>query len=414
MNGTPSTPRTQGALGCSRRLRGLLAIVVVVTALPLVTPARAITPEQAQLAELKRLRAQVANEVQLAAYDLLDELVYGWTQSPPFATQTHVFLADMTVPVGLGTGLGGLLEDHLAGLLLANPSTRVTLAHCPACVATLVHSGPKGTVISRGLDNPEALARIGGPQGRHGLYVDLTAEGSWLVLRARVTRLTPELPIVWSRTLSAAVGTPSMLRHSSRLKSAAEARQEYLDALNGRSVFTVPVRFVVRTYAAGYETDIAPVPTIWLQTGFELAMTQARAWTASAIFGYAWLPEAYDGLMVQARMSRLISGRTRSLTGPDLYLFFGGALMTLDGPAVGPFGTSNMDRLLREAAESVSTRATFGGLHLGLEFRVGNRIGASVFLEHMPAYTDGDQLGVFLQNDIVDFHSLGVEVSFCF
>ena len=391
-----------------------LAALVVAGLLPAPETAIAASPEQAQLAELEKLRRQVANEVQLSAYDLLDELVYHWTCAPPFATPTPVVLADMTVPVGLGSGLEGLLENHLAALLFANPSTRITLSHCPSCTSLLVHSGPKGTVVSRGLDAPEVLERIGGPGGRHGLYIDISAEGAWLVLRARITRLTPDLPIVWSRTLSSAVGTPSLLRHPGALKSAADARREYLDALAGRRSFTVPIRFAVRAYAATEEATVAPAPIIWMQTGFELAMTQARAWTASLMVGYAWLPDAYDGLMIQSRVSRLISGSTRSLTGPDVYLFLGGALMSLDGPAIAPFTTDDMDQLLRQAAGSESVRASFGAIHMGLELRVGNRIGASFFLEDMPAYNKEDRIGVFLDNNILDFHSLGAEVTFCF
>lgn len=377
------------------------------------TWALAITAEEAQLVELKRLRAQVANEVQLSAYDLLDELVYHWTQSPPFGKETPVFLAGLTVPVGLGTGLEGLMENHLAALVLANPQTKVRLSHCPSCTAVLVHSGPQGTVVSRGLDNPKALAKIGGPEGRHGLYIDVSAEGAWLVLRARITKLTPDLPIVWSRTISAAVGTPSMLRQPSGLKSAAEARQEYLAVLNDRGPFTVPIRFAVRTYEAG-DTGVAPPPLIWLQTGFETALSQARAWTASVMVGYAWLPEAYDGLMIQSRFSRLISGNAHSLTGPDVYLFFGGALITLDGPAISPFQTDDITQILQAAAESADAQATFGTFHIGLEARIGNRIGASVFLENMPAYSDSDSVGVFYKLGFLDFHSMGAEVSFCF
>lgn len=393
-------------------MRWLGALVVLgVCCAP--APALAATAEEAQAIELDKLRAQVANQVQLATYDLLDELVYHWTQSPPFGAPTPVFLAGLTVPVGMGTGLEGLLENHLAALLLANPNTRVTLSHCPACTAVVVHSGAKGTVVSRGLDNPEALARIGGTGGRHGLYVDVAAEGAWLVLRARITQLTPDLPIVWSRTLSSAVGTPSLLRQPEALKSAAAARREYLDALNDRGPFAVPVRFTVRAYELGASSSASPPPIIWLQTGFEVALTQARAWTAGVVLGYSWLPDAYDGFMAQARMSRLLSGSEHSLTGPDIYLFIGGALMSLDGPAIAPFRTDNFDQILMEAQGSTSTRATFGALHLGLEFRVGNRIGASVFLENMPAYNDSEQIGVFVES-VIDFHSFGSEVTFWF
>ncbi len=371
-------------------------------ALALAGPAGARTPEEAQQAALLELRREVAGQVQLSAADLLDELVYRWTQAPPFAEPTPVVLADLSVPVGLGTGLAGLLDNHLAELLLANPTSRVTLSACPACTAMVVRSGPEGTVVARGVDDPVALEKLGALGGRHALYIDFAAEGASLVLRARITRLTPDLPIVYSHTISSAVGAPSLLRSPSRLKSAAEARDEYLDALDGRGPFTIPVRFAVRTYAAADEGGIPPTPLVWLQTGFEASLTQARRWTASVVLGYAWLPEAYDGYMVQSRMSRLISGPTRSLTGPDIYLFLGGALMTVDGQAVA---------LLSD--NGGQGRGTFAGLHLGLEMRVGNRIGASVFLENMPAFNDSERIGTFLDWGL-DFHSFGAEVSFCF
>lgn len=387
--------------------------VFVLSQLALSAPAHANPATDAQQAELVKLRARIADQVQLSAFDLLDELVLEWLQTPPFTKPTAVFLASMTVPVGLGTGLQALLENHLAALLLANPSSRVKYSHCPSCTATLVHSGPKGTVVSLGLDNPEALARIGGAGGRHGLHIDITAEGAWLVLRARITQLTPDLPIVWSRTLSTAAGTPSLLRSPTALKSAEDARKEYLDALQGRGPFTFLTSVGVRSYASG-ASGITPTPVIWLQAGLEVPLTQARAWSASFVLGGAWLPDAYIGVMAQARVSRLISGNSRSLTHPNVYLFLGTALMTLDGPAVGVFRTSSADQLLRDAMQSVETRATFGALHLGVQARVGNRVSASVFFENMPHYLGSDRIGILLDPGIIDIHSVGAEVSLCF
>lgn len=369
--------------------------------------------EQAQRVELETLRAQVADQVQLTAFDMLDDLVFEWTQSPPFDEATPVFVADVSVPIGLGTALSSLLENHLAALLLANPSTNVVLSHCPSCQALVVHSGKDGTVVSRGLDNPEVLKRIGGAGGKHGLHIDFAAEGAWLVLRARITKLTPDLPIVWSRTLTSAAGKASLLRSPIALKSAEDARNEYLDALHGRGLFDLTLRFNVRSYSAG-SSGIPPPPIVWLQTGAELSLTHAHAWLASTVLGISWLPEAYLGLMLETRISRLISGRTRSLTHPDVYLFFGGTVTTLNGPAIGPFRTENSDQIRREATSLTDTRATFGALHLGLEVRLGNRLGAGLFLENMPYYQTDGRIGEMLDLGIVELHSLGVEVSVWF
>ncbi len=389
------------------------APLLILAALVAPLGARAQTAEQAQALELEKLRARVAGEIQLAAYDLLDQLVYEWTQAPPFGEATPVFVADVTVPVGLGTGLGGLMENHLAALLLANPSSGVTLSHCPACTAVMVHAGREGTIISRGLDNPEALAKVGGAEGRYGLYLDLAAEGAWLVLRARITRLTPDLPIVYSRTISSAVGTPSLLRDTHSLKSAAEARREYLDAINDRGPFRVPIGFGVRSFEAGEDTQVVPAPVAYLQTGFDVALSQARAWTSRFLIGFAWLPEAYTGFTVQARLSRLLSGTQHSLTGPDVYLFLGGAVMYLDGAAIAPFTLDNADQVLRAEAGRTETRAVFGGVHLGLELELGNRISAAVFLENLPSYNDSGRIGSVLDFGL-EFHSFGTEVTLCF
>ncbi|MED5370586.1 MAG: hypothetical protein VX899_06220 [Myxococcota bacterium] len=372
--------------------------------------------EDARDAELDRARAQVANQVQLSAYDLLDELVYQWTQEAPFATPTPVVLAGVTVPVGLGTGLEGLLENHLAKLLFENPTTHVQLAHCPSCTAVVVHSGPEGTVISRGVDNPQVLQELGGA-GKHALFIDVEAEGTWLVLRARITKLTPDLPIVWSHTLSTSASTPALLRQPDNLKSAEDARQEYLDVLEGHGPLTVPLRIGVRTYATrpNEAAGTAPPPFLWFQSGVELSPTRSQVWTTSFVGGYAIIPDAYQGLMGQVRLSRLLTGRHRSLTRPDLYLMGGASVSHVWGPATGGFSNDRLtaDQILA-SADGDDPSASFGAFHIGVDIRMGNRVGVSSFLETLPAYSGSNNLGAHVVFANVRFQSFGTEVSFCF
>ncbi len=380
-------------------------------ALAVLAPAWAASPEElAQLAELERVRARVADEVQLAAFDLLDELVYGWVSDPVFPTPTPVVLAGVTVPVGLGTGLQALVENHVAALLTKNPSTRVQLVHCPACSALVVRSGPASTVVSRGIDDPAVLE---GTSGQHALFLDLEAEGSWLVLRARLTRLTPELPIVWSHTLASSASTPALLRRPDDLKSAAEARQEYLDTLRDRGPLAVPLRLAIRTYAVPEDgLGVPPPPFLWLQSGVELGATPAQAWTASLLGGYSFIPQAYQGIMAQGRVNRLVTGRARAHTRPDLYAFVGAAVVSVWGPATAPFRDERVtaDDILLDA-DGEGPRTAFGALQGGLDLRVGYRVGVSAFLETMPSLNGSPNLGDHVRVLGVGFQSLGTEVT---
>lgn len=369
-----------------------------------------------QLAEVDALRGQVADQVHLAAFDLIDELVYGWTNEPLFESPTPVVLAGVTVPVGLGTGLEAQLEDHLVSVLTQNPTTHLQLVHCPACTAVVVHSGPEATILSRGIDDPAVLAELGAATGKNALFIDIEAEGTWLVLRARVTRLTPDLPIVWSHTIATSSSVPSLLRQPDALKSAAEAREEYLDALRGRGRIFIPARVAIRSYKGpGDGGGVPPPPFLWLESGVELSPNDSRAWTSSLLVGYSFIPQAYQGLMGHVRIDRLVTGRTRSLTHPDLYAFFGGSVITVWGPATASFQDQilNADQLLAAAAGE-GPRTSFGALQLGVDLRVGNRIGISTFLETIPDLANSENLGDYVRVFGVGFQSLGTEVTFWF
>jgi hypothetical protein len=381
------------------------------------------------MAEIDALRAQSASQIQLQAYDLIDELVFGWTQHPVFAVDTPVILADVTVPLDLGTGLQALIENHIAALMIAHPGTRMTLVHCPQCMSILVHSGATGTVISRGVDAPDALARTGAASDtRHALFLDFEAEGSSLVLRARITRLTLDLPIVYAQTLSSSTSSAALLRTGDHLVSAEQARKEFLDDLEGRGILLVPLRLVVRSYQPGSGSAvIGPVgiptgvgvseaPWVWLETGVEVALTHTRAWTAGLSLGYSWAPSLHDGWLAEARVSRLLTGSIHSLTRPDLYAYFGTAAINVHGPDALLFSQNVVDTSAILAAQNgTRPQTTFVAWQIGLELRIKNRIGASVFMESIPGLQNTPNLGNYFDPfGIVAFQTLGGEIDFWF
>jgi len=380
-------------------------------------PLAALADEQPDLAERQAelLRAEIANQIQLQAAELLDELVLGWTKEPPFETASPTVLAGLSVPVSLGTGLEAYLENHFAGLVVKNPGARVQLVHCPACSAWVVHSGAKGTVVSRGFDDPEALAQAGVTSGaKHAVFLDFETEGASLVLRARITTLDASLKIVAAKTLTTSTAVPALLRDNERLKSVAETRKEYLEVLGGRGLLVFPVRVAVRTFAPGFNSTAISTPFLWVMGGAEAAFSQGRAWTASLNLGFTWLPSAHVGVMAQGRVSRLLTGSSTSLTWPDLYLFVGGGVFFVQGRSALIFreSTPTIDEILN-INQNNEPRTTLGMFTTGLELRVKNRIGIGAYLETYPSVTNTDNIGTYLQL-IFNFQSFGVEVSFCF
>lgn len=394
-------------------MRRFIAILLVGLGLLVAGPASAGKIEEAQRAELERVRRRVASQVHLAAFDLVDEMLWGWVTEPVFSGPTPVVLAGVTVPVGLGTGLQAMLENHISMVIAANPGANVSLVHCPTCTQMLVHSGPAGTVISRGIDNPAVWAELAPSSDQYALFVDVEAEGTFLVLRARLTKLDPDLPIVWSRTLSSSVDTPALLRLPTDLKSATAAREEYLAALRSKSLIEVPVRLGVRAYAPPTNRiAIPPPPFVWLQSGVEIATNRSRNWTGSAIIGVTFFPQAYQGFMLQGRINGLLTGRMRSLSRPDLYLFLGGAVITAWGPGVASFSNERVDaaQLLAQDAGDPPT-VVFGTLQLGLDVRFGNRIGLGGYLEWLPSYRMSPNLGSFIRIGPLGLQTFGTEVS---
>lgn len=373
-----------------------------------------------RMTQVEQLRAQIANSVHLQANDLLDELVFAWTQTPPFDATTSVILADVVAPLGYGSGFEAMIENHLAELLINNPGSNVQLAHCPSCSSLMVHSDKGSTIISRGMDQPRALAKIRGDTGaQFALFLDFEAEGSALVLRARITRMSETLPIVAARTLSTKTSAPALLRTPTRLVSSAQARQEYLSILEERSPLSIPVKVALSAFAPPEDQAIRiPVPVPWVQIGAEYALTQARAWKGSLVVGATWIPQLQAGAMVQARIMRLISGTSTSLTHPNVYAFLGIGMGLLTGDTaqvLNPPPTPPPDD------EIFGPSATWLGLQGGLEVKVSRRVGVAVFLEVVPTLYANESVGDYLDAvlpgvglGVAQVNSIGGEAIFTF
>ena len=94
-------------------------------------PARAAAPvEEAQRAELDRLRAEIAGQVQLTAYDLVDELVLTWKNEPIFEK----------MEIDLGTEIVPRLSASSVNASKGTSSRRSSLTPPPSVGSAQRHS----------------------------------------------------------------------------------------------------------------------------------------------------------------------------------------------------------------------------------------------------------------------------------
>ena len=383
------------------------------------TSARAETDsaEDLKRSRLEKLRAVHANEIHLMASDLVDELVLAYRSAPPFPQSTPVIIADVNGPLGYGSGFESILENHFSERLIENPGTGLRLVHCPACHAITAHSDAKATIIAKGVDQPALLQKLGVETGAlYALYLDLEGEGQTLVLRARIVALESGLPVVHAKTISSDFLSPALLRSGTPLVTAAEARQNYLTAISEQGPVQIPVRVSVTNFASVDDgSSILVPPIVWIGAGGEFSLNHTRDWMGSILVGGTWIPSLYNGYLLQGRVSRLLSGSTASLTHPNLYLSFGASLIGLQGPVTLTLQPNQPNLSVVQQLLNNSTPLFFyPSFQIGLDLRVGNRVGVALIGESTPTLSDVTAIGRYVDFGPLQVHALSVEVSLCF
>jgi len=381
------------------------------------------TPGDAvEAAQAEALRARVASHVHLRAMNLLDELVLGMKTAPPVQETTAVAIGDVTGPFGWGTGFEALLENHLIDLLTRHPTTRLRPVLCAACRAVTVHATAGATVVARGVDLPDVLSRLGGTGATHALFVDVEAEGGDVVMRAQLVTLTPGLPIVWARTLTSSTAADALLRSDEHLVTAEEARAEYLAALRERGRLT-PIARVALLQFAPQEQEFfddftglplppaLPVaPLYWVMGGAELAFTNNREWLGSLVVGASYVPVLYTSALVQARLARLVSGKVASLVWPNVYVVGGLSLVGL----MGTEATKLRDPNGIFSTPTEDTMHAWPSVHIGVDVRLGQRLGAALTLEQTPTLYNRASIGAWGPAWPLQAQAVGAEVSLWF
>ncbi len=336
----------------------------------------------------ERTRAEMANSLQFYAQDLLDELVYQWTKNPPLRESTRVVVMGVNVPIGLNAQLAIMLEDHFFELLLKNPKAGLRPVHCIACVALVSRSTDNGVIIGRGSQVLPMDKHLPQVNADHALYIDIEAEGSRLVLRARLVEFTKDLPIVAAKSIATSTAQAPLLREPGALKSTDEVRQDYLNVLSRRFALNFPVKIATSLFlgAKTNNTEVVAIPPlIWLKLGTETSTTRDELWTGGMHLGISSLPESHDAWSLSGRLSRLISNEVRSLSRPDLYFFLEAGYLEMVGPSAAVFKSNAQitpgEIIAKDKKEKKEPKASETFARFGLEARIKEFYRMGVFAE---------------------------------
>lgn len=321
-------------------------------------------------------------DIRLMGADLVDEMIYDWKKQPPSREALPLVVAELVAPVGLDDRFQVEMENRLSEVLRFNPDVSVSLVHCSLCTRMIAKSTPQGTILARGIDQPEVLTELEREMpGRKALSLHFEAAGRELQLRAHIFELTPPQKIVWSKTYSTSMSARRALQSPTHLVGIDEARKEQDDIIAGRTTLQVVTRPVLRIFnSADPAIQVAPIP--FVEQSVENQLMPDRAVTSALTLGFASLKDSLSAWTVGGHVAKMLG--SPSLTMPDLYMFFGVHYIRMRGPTASAFSSEGEILYLKAIKPTAEPKASLGVFRLGLEVRIKYRLGMLAFLENYP------------------------------
>ncbi len=342
-------------------------------------------------------------DIRLMGADLIDELIYEWKKKSPATDPLNLVLAEIIAPVGLDDRFQLEVENRLYEVLRLNPDLPISLVHCSLCSRMVAKSTPKGTIITRGIDQMDALQELEKQMpGRTALALHFEAVGRELQLRARIFQLTPPQKIVWAKTLSTSMSARRALQDPTRIVGLDEARKEQNDIIAGRSTLSWTTRPVLRMFnSANSAIQVAPLP--FFEQSVESQLLPAKTVTSALTFGFSSLKDSLEAWTVGGHVAKLLG--EPSLTQPDLFMFLGVHYIRMRGATAAVFSADGENFFLQGIRPGAEPKASLVAFRLGLEVHVKYRLGMLAFLENIPLLNESET--VETKSLLVPYHALG-------
>lgn len=324
----------------------------------------------------------IFTDIRLMGADLIDEMVYSWKSSPPLNMKKGVVLTEITAPVGLDDRFSVFVENRLYEILQLNKDLPIELVHCTVCQQYIVKSTPKGTMISRGIDQPEVLKNLlEAFPDKIGLSLRFEAEGRELVLRATFFELDAKQKIVWARSYSTSMSARRVLRDGAPLVSLETARNQQRQILAGKDPLEITTRFTVSMFSGKAGNTVAPLP--FFEQSFEAVPLPRRNLRAAFTAGFISLKDSLEAWSVGGHVAKLMGAKSPSLVNPDYYWFLGLNYIRMRGPGAEVFNAGEID-VARMLDRGIEPKASITNWRLGVETHIKYKFGMLAYLQYSP------------------------------
>ena len=250
---------------------------------------------------MERSRLTAANQIQLYAVDMIDDLIYEWITNPPFNEATNLSLVSLDVPMGLNPRMKGILENHFYSLMAEHGETGIAISHCRSCTQLTAYNSGSQTIYGQGYDVlPRNKLTL--PQNAKLLFLDFSVDDHYMILRVKVVDDTPRKQVLYAKTIVKSSSEAPLLREDKNIVSKKQAREQYLKMLKKDYVYAVPLTLDVYSFEAADDAQVGIIPMVWWDISVEGGASMDRTWLFSAGAAFAYLPDSYAAFRMSGRL----------------------------------------------------------------------------------------------------------------
>ena len=383
--------------------------LIRLTILSLLISQTAFSMAESNYLTMERSRLTAANQIQLYAIDLIDELIYEWRKNPPSYGGENLSLVSLDVPMGLNSKMRGIVENHFYSLIANYSDIGIRMSHCRSCTQLTAYNNGFQTTYGQGYD-VLPTQKLGLPEKSKLLFLDFSVEDHYMVLRAKIVNNSAKREILYAKTIVKSSSEAPFLRDDKNIISKQEARDKYIKMLKKDFVYSFPLSIDVYSFEAASDAAVGIIPLVWWDISVEGGASYDRRWLFSSGVAAAYIPDNYSGFRVSGRLLYRLDSGYYSMARPRLYIFSDLAFSRITGSGVTALVDDSLltpDNIIANAEDDTTNLETLMiGLKLGLQIRINRLYRFSAYIQSLPT----EEGNANLSSSVIK--SYGAEVGF--